>query len=143
MGSETQQGTAGEFDLSQYEMADSSVCRIKNMKGDDDFIVEGEPVVVEVYSPGSKPGIRALHKAGLASAARQMRLYRGELDKKDAVMAEEERVAKLAGFTKSISRNFPVAPETIYANPKLNWFTKQIEKHIDKDENFPQGSSGS
>lgn len=140
MDNETQ---AGEIDLSQYETADSAVMTAKNLKGDDDFLVDGEKVTVELYSSGSKEGIRALHKAGLASAARQMRLYRGELGKKDAEAAEEERVAKLTGFTKGFSTNFRIDPARVYANPKMNWFSKQVEQFIDKDSNFSKGSSGS
>jgi len=130
-------------DLAADESSDFGVLTIKNQKGDDDFIKNGEPVRVEVWSPGSKEGQRALRKAGLAAAARQVRLYRGELDKRDADNAEQERIAKLVGFTKSISRNYPHAPEEIYKRPKMGWFTKQVEEFISKDENFLQAPSES
>lgn len=131
------------LDLSQFEMSESTTITIKNQKGDDDFVVNGEPVRVEVWSSGSKEGQRALRKAGLAAAARQVRLYRGELNKNDADDAERERVVKLSGFTKSISRNFPFAPEQIYANPKMNWFTRQIEETVGEDKLFLKAPSES
>jgi len=131
------------FDLSQYEMADSFTFKVKNIQGDDYLIVGGQPVLCEVWSTGSKQGVRALHLAGLASQMRTMRMLRGELDKDDVVKADAERAAKLAAFTKSISTNFAAAPETITSNPKMNWFTKQIKEAVSKDANFSKGSTPS
>lgn len=130
--------------LEQYEIEDTSTLTIKNAKGDDDLLGnDGKPVTVTVYSSGSKQGVRALHKAGLAAQMRTMRMLRGELDKRDAEKADEERVEKLAGFTKCFSPNFPHAPADVYARPKLGYIAKQIEEHISKDGNFAKGSSGS
>lgn len=131
-------------DLSQYEIEDTSTVKLKNAKGDDYLTgKDGKPVIAEVYSSGSKQGVRALHKAGLASQMRTMRMLRGELDKKDAENADHERVDKLVGFTKSFSANFPFDPATVYANPKLGYITRQIEEHVGKDANFAKGSSES
>ena len=131
-------------DLSIYEIEDTSRLKLKNAKGDDDLPgTDGKAVYAEVYSSGSKQGVRALHKAGLASQMRTMRMLRGELDKRDAENADQERVDKLAGFTKCFSANFPFEPATVYANPKLGYIARQIEEHAGKDANFAKGSSGS
>jgi hypothetical protein len=137
----TDQPAALLFDVSQFEIEDTAVLTLKNLKGDDDLLAGGKPVTVEVYSPGSKPGVRALHKSGRASQMRLMRTMRGEIDNKDAARAEEERVEKLVGFTKSISQNFPIPPADLYANPKLNWITKQVEDFIQRDANFSKAST--
>jgi hypothetical protein len=131
--------TPGTFDLSTYEIADSAVIHLKNVFGNDALQGnDGQPVWAEVWSPGSKEGVRALHKAGLASQARLMRTMRGELDKDDAKNADSERAAKLSGFLKRFSPNFPVDPSAVFPNPKLNFISKQIEEFIGKDANFAQ-----
>lgn len=138
MSDESQQG----FDVSQFEMEDTATMTVKNIKGDDDLMVGGEPVTIELYSPGSKPGVKALQKAGRAAQFRLARTLRGDIDNKDAAKAEEERIEKLVGFTKSVSRNFPLSPADLYGNPKLNYITKQVEEFIGKDANFSKGSTG-
>lgn len=136
--------TAAPFELSAYEIVDTSIVHLKNVHGNDVLLGnDGQPVWAEVYSPGSKEGVRALHKAGLASQARLMRTMRGELDKDDAKNADTERAAKLCGFLKRFSPNFPVDAAAVFANPKLNYISKQIEEYVGKDANFAQGSSPS
>jgi hypothetical protein len=130
------------FDVSQFEMEDTATLTVKNIKGDDDLLVNGEPVTIEVYSPGSRQGVKAMQKAGRAAQFRLARTLRGDIDNKDAAKAEEERVEKLVGFTKSISGNFPVKPPDLYGNPKLGYITRQVEEFIGKDANFSRGSTG-
>jgi hypothetical protein len=137
-------GAAAAPDLSEYEIQDVSTLKLKNAKGDDDLLgSDKKPVFAEVYSSGSKAGVRALHKAGLASQMRTMRMLRGELDKRDAENADQERVDKLVGFTRGFTANFPFEPSTVYGNPKLGYIARQIEEHVSKDSNFAEGSSGS
>jgi hypothetical protein len=129
--------------LEEFETSDSTEIVIKNQKGDDDLIVDGEKVKVEIWASGSKEGQRALKKSGIAWAARQARLMRGDLDKRDADQAETERVTKLVGFTKSISKNWKASAEATYANTKLGWFTRQIEACIGEDKLFTKAPSES
>jgi hypothetical protein len=138
------QDTKAPFDISQYEMADTATLKVKNIFGND-FLLgnDGQPVTIEIYSPGSKEGVRALHKAGLAAQARVMRTMRGELDKDDALNADNEKATKLIGFTKAISPNCPITPSQIYGNSKLGYIAKQVEEFIGKDANFAKASSPS
>lgn len=131
-----------EFNLSQYELEDTSTLILKNARGDDDLIgADGvNPVTIEVYSPGSPQGVKALHKSGRAAQMRMFRSMRGEFDKDDAVNAERENVAKLAAFTKAI-HNWPVSPEDTYSNPRLCYINRQLEEFIGKLGNFTKGSS--
>ena len=130
------------FDVSAYELADTATFNLKNAARTDELVgADGvNPITVEIYSPGSPQGVRALHKS---SRSAQMRLYRslcGEVDAKDAEAAERENVEKLASFTKSIT-NWPVSPADTYANPRLLHFRQQVEEEIGKLGNFSKGSS--
>lgn len=129
------------FDLAKYELNDTATFNLKNadrtseLKGADGV----NPITVEIYSPGSPEGVRALHKAGRAAQARLYKSLRGEVDEKDAEKADAEQVAKLAGFTKSIS-NWPISPVDTYRNPRLLYIKQQVEEEIAKLGNFSKGS---
>lgn len=130
------------FDVSQYELEDTATLTVKNARGDGDLIGEDgvSPVVIEVYSPGSPQGVKALHKSSRAAQMRMFRSMRGEFDSKDAENAEREQAEKLAAFTKAIN-NFPVAPLAVYTNPRLCYINRQVEEAIGKLGNFSKGSS--
>lgn len=130
------------FDVTQFEMEDTAVLAVKNIRGDDDLLVNGEPVTIELYSAGSKQGVKALHKAGRAAQMRLTRTIRGEFDSKDAEKVDQERIEKLVGFTKAVN-NFPIegGAEAIYSNPKLGYITRQVDEFIAKDANFSKPSA--
>lgn len=130
------------FDLSKYEIEDCSTLTVQTVRGDDDLLgSDGKPVTIELYSSGSKQGVRALHKAGQQSQLRLQGMFRGKTSKTAAEDADREQVEKLIGFTKSISPNFPVAPEDLYSNPKLGYIRRQVEEHIGADANFSKAST--
>lgn len=131
------------FDVSAIELADTASLTIKNARGDDDLIVDGKPVVFEIYSPGSPQGVKALHKASRASQMRTWRMMRDQVDPADAVNAEREYAEKLAGFTASITPNLPLQPAQVYGNPRLCYIARQVEEFIGKLGNFTKGSSPS
>jgi len=132
------------FDVSQYELADTAVMTVKNSRGDDDLKgTDGQKVTVTFYSPGSEPGVKALHKSARQQQMRMFRSMRGEFDPQDATNADREQAEKLAAFTASISENFPVAPLAIYSNPRLCYWNRQAEEFIGKLGNFTKGSSES
>ena len=131
-----------DFDVSKYELDDTAVLTVKTAAGDDDLIgADGKTAVtIEVYSPGSPQGVKALHKSGRAAQMRMFRSMRGEFDKDDAVNADREQVSKLVGFTKAIN-NWPISPEATYGNPRLCYFNRQLEEFIGKLGNFTKPSS--
>lgn len=132
------------FDVSQYELEDTAVMTVKNARGDDELLgADGKPVTIEFYSPGSTPGVKALHKSARAAQMRIFASMRGEFKSDDAVNADREQAEKLAAFTKLISDNFPLAPLAIYSNPKLCYWNKQAEEFIGKLGNFSKGPSAS
>lgn len=131
-----------DFDLSAYELEDTATFQPKNARGDDDLKgTDGEPVVFEIYSPGSAAGVKALHKSGRQAQMRMFRSMRGEFDPQDAVNADREAAEKLAAFTKSISPNFPVTPLAIFTNPRLLYINRQVEEFIGKTASFSKASS--
>lgn len=131
-----------EFDLSQYELEDTATFTPKNARGDDDLLGnDGQPVVFEIYSPGSPQGVKVLHKSSRQAQMRMFRSMRGEFDSQDAVNADREAAEKLAGFTKSISANFPVPPLAVYTNPRLIYINRQLEEFLGKLGNFSKASS--
>lgn len=133
------------FDLSQYELSDTAIITLKNVRGDDDLKGnDGNPVTVEVYSPGSPEGVKATHKFSRKVALRRIRTEReGRLMDDEAEGAERDYVEKLIGFTKSFSANFPVKPADVYSNPRLAYIPKQVDEAISKYATFSKGSSGS
>lgn len=118
------------------QLADSAVLTVKNKRGDDDLVgPTGEVVQIELYSPGSPQGVKALAKSGRAAQLRTFRTFRGDTSTKDAEDADRERVEKLVSFTKSI-RGMPLTASQIYGNPKLGYIASQAEEFIGKAGNF-------
>lgn len=133
----------GEFNVSDYELQDTAEIILKDAGGVNELKGEGgELVKVEIYSPGSPEGVKALHRASRAAQLRMFRSMRGDFDKQDAVNADRERAEKLASFTKRFV-NFPVAPLDVYANPRLAYISDQVDAAIGKYANFSKGSSQS
>lgn len=132
------------FDVSQFEIADTAVLVVKNSKLDDDLIVSGKKVTIELYSPGSPQGVKALQKASRSAQLRLYRAMRGEMNQRDAEDAERENAEKLTAFTKAIN-NFPVSggAHAVYSNPRLGYISKQVEEFISKYASFSKGSSPS
>ena len=129
------------FDVSQYELEDTSVLTVQNLQRDDDLLVDGKPVLITIYGPGSAQGVKALHRAGRAAQARLQLLIRGKAEKNAAEAADAERVDKLIGITANIE-NFPIegGAAALYANPKLGDMADQVEAHFADKSNFSKAS---
>jgi hypothetical protein len=125
------------FDVSQFELEDTAWKDIENVKRTGDLLYNGKPVRICVYSPGSKQGVRALHKAGLQAQLRIQATFRGVVDKDGGAQADEERAAKLTAITASIE-NFPIpgGAAALYANHKLRDIGDQVEEFFGNKTNF-------
>lgn len=132
------------FDISKYELEETSILTVQNAKGDDDLIGEDgiNPVTIELYGGGSRQMVKAQHKAGNAAQLRIQALVRGKVDKKAAENADAEMVEKLVTCTKAIN-NFPIAAEDLYSNIKLGYITRQVQKFLDDDANFAKAPTNS
>jgi hypothetical protein len=130
-----------QFDVSQYELEDTAILTVQNVERSDDMLYQGNPVRITIYSPGSKQGVRALHRAGQQAQLRMQALFRGKVDKKAAEQADEERADKLTMLTASIE-NFPIpgGAKSIYSNPKLIDIADQVEAFFNEKSNFSKAS---
>ena len=132
------------YELSQYELQDSAVCTLKNARGDDDLRgQDGEAVTVEIFSPGSVQGRKALHKFNRPQQLRMFRMARGEVVSSDQLDSERERKVKLCDITKAFSANFPFTPDQVFGNPQLYYLADQVDAFFAKAGNFEKGSSAS
>lgn len=130
------------FDVSQFEIDETAVLEVQNIRRTGDLLYNGQPVRIRIYSPGSKQGVKALHKAGLSAQLRLRATFAGKVDKDAAQQADEERAAKLVAVTHSLE-NFPIpgGPAAIYSNPKLIDITSQAEEFFGNLANFGKGAT--
>lgn len=131
------------FDVSQFEMADTATLKVRNLRGDDYLMVDGNIVTIELYSPGSPEGVRAMHKAGQLAAMRLNSVVRGEVSKDAAEESDAEEIEKLTMFTKAIN-HFPISggARALYSNPRLRYIRSQVENFLGKSANFSKPESG-
>jgi hypothetical protein len=131
------------FDVSQFELADTATLKVRNARGDDYLMVDGQIVTIEVFSPGSPEGVRALHRAGQLAAMRLNSVVRGEVSKEAAEEADAEEIEKLTLFTKSLN-NFPIegGARALYSNPRLRYIRTQVEGFLGKPGNFSKPENG-
>jgi len=119
------------FNLSDFEARDTAILEIQNIKGDGPLLVNGQPVRVEVRSPGTSEALNAQHKIDTAASAKAFAAVRGKAVKDTVESKFSERADKLAAVTARIE-NFPVQALDLYKNPKLGWFTEQVAQfHAD------------
>ena len=129
-----------DFDLSQYELNETSVMTVRNARDDDDLIgADGKnPVTITLYGSGSEAFVKAEHKAANAAAVRLQASFRGQVVKNQSELSLAELAQKLASCTASVD-NFPIAPLDLYKNNKLSYIRKQVIRHLDADANFSKG----
>ena len=122
------------FNLAAFEAADTAILEVTDRKGEP-LLHNGQPVTIELYSPGSTEYLRATHKIATAQQTATFAAIRGK-PLKDTVEGNIHKQAeKLAACTASV-RNFPVAAFDIYANPKLGYITHQVARFIEDWANF-------
>jgi hypothetical protein len=123
-----------DFDISQFETVDTATLTVQNPKGDE-LLVNGSPVTINLYGPGSKQFVNAKYKLDNAVQTRSIALLRGKGSKNAAEETRQQQAEFYAAVTASID-NFPVNPLDLYLNPKLNYITDQVEKFLGDTENF-------
>lgn len=125
-----------DFDLSQFETLDTAALTVQNPKGDE-LLVNGKPVVINLYGPGSKQFVNAKYKLDNAVQTRSIAMLRGKQSKNAAEETRQLQAEFYAAVTSSID-NFPIegGALVLYSNPKLNYITEQVEKFLNETENF-------
>lgn len=127
-----------KFDLSQYEMTDTAVLTVQNVRGDGPLTFDGQPVRITLYGPGSTQFVQAEHRANNAQIARaQAAIGKGRAVQGQSEATARETAEKLAACTVAID-NFPIdgGPLALYSNPKLGYIRKQVEEFLRDSENF-------
>jgi len=128
-----------EFNLSDYELNETSALTVQTPAGDD-MLINGKPFIINLYGSGSPQFVKAKHKADNLSTLRVQSMFRGKTVQNAAALNDQELVEKLVACTASFE-NFPVSPADTYANPKLGYITKQVVKFLDDDANFMKKST--
>jgi len=123
--------TATAFNLADFEARDTAWLDVQSIKGDGPLVVNGQPVRIEIRSPGTREALNAQHKLETASNARTFAAMRGKAVKETVETKQGEKADKLTAVTARIE-NFPVPAHELYSNPKLGWITAQVvEFHAD------------
>lgn len=126
-----------EFNLSDFELLDTSVMTVMSKKGDEELLVDGKPVRITVYSSGSDQGVKAARKDVLRQQKTTQAIFQGKIPPNVGETAEKEQAEKLAGLTAAIE-NFPIegGALALYSNPKLGFIARQVSKFHAEDGNF-------
>lgn len=142
-GTEVQaDGTAvTKFDATPYEMLDFATLTVLNVARTEVMTHNGQPVTIDVWSPGSKQGVTYQHAANRASALKTAALFRGRMPAPKGDEQDNERVAKLVAITKEV-HNFPYegGVRAMYANPLLT-IADQVDEFYNDKANFSKPST--
>jgi hypothetical protein len=130
---------SAHFDVSDIELQDTAVLTVQNLKRDDDLLVNGKPVRITIYGPGSKQGVRATYRAQSQMQLRLMSASRGKFDKKGQEQSEAERREKLLAITAGIE-NLPFDAADLYKNQKLIDIHDQVDLFFNEKANFSKAS---
>lgn len=133
----TDQTTAASaaFNVADFEARDTAWLEVQNKKDDGPLLFNGQPVRIEVRSPGTKEAMSAQHKIDQATTAKTYAGIRGKAVKETVEGNIEQRADKLVAVTAGIE-NFPVAAKDLYSNPKLGYITEQVAKFHGDWANF-------
>jgi len=130
------------FNVADYELNDTATLILRNARDDDDLRgIDGQPVTITIYGPGSEQQARAKHKMGNRATARAQAMFRGKQNGNQSEAAEEDQIEFLSAITHSISRNFPVDPRDLYRNLKLTYIRSQVERFNADNANFSKPST--
>ena len=129
------------FDLAAFEAADTADLQVLNPKNEP-VLVEGKPVTITLYGPGSTFYAKAQARLNDALSTRSFAALRGKPLKETAEEQQLLIAEKLAACTKVIS-NFPIdgGALALYTNPKLGYITNQVSQFIEDWANFTGGSA--
>ena len=131
------ENTSAAFSLAEFEAEDTATLDVQNKKDDGPLLVNGQPVQIVLFGPGSAEFVRAEAKANQAAQARTFAALRGKPMKETPEEARQKNAEKLAACTHHLV-NFPIegGALALYNNPKLGYITAQVEKFLSDWGNF-------
>lgn len=127
-----------EFDLKDYEAAETGEMEVMGLD-EEPLMVNGEPVVLVMYGPGSKQHAAATAKATAKTRNSMMAAMRGKPIKEGDDEARKDQIEKLVACTAEV-KNFPLSAREIFTNPLLGYITDQAAKYIEDWKNFKKPS---
>jgi hypothetical protein len=98
---------------------------VQNKQDNGPLLFQGNPVRIEIRSPGTKEALRAQHKINMAETAKTFAGMRGKPVKETVEGNLEERAEKLAAITAKIE-GLPISAHELYLNPQLGYITVQV-----------------
>ena len=135
MNDQNTNASAAQFNIADFEAADTAWLDVQNKKDDGPLLFNGQPVRIEVRSPGTKEAMSAQHKIDTSNQAKTFAALRGKAVKDTVDGQIEQRADKLAAVT-GVIENFPVTAKELYSNPKLGYITAQVGKFHEDWSNF-------
>lgn len=121
--------------LADLEARDTAWLEVQNKQDDGPLLFNGQPVRIEIRSPGTREALQAQHKADQARTAATYAAMRGKPVKETIEGKIAQNVEKLVAVTARIE-NLPFSPEEIYSNPKLGYITSQVSSFHGDWANF-------
>lgn len=113
--------------LGDLEASDTAWLEVQNKKDDGPLMFSGQPVRIQVRSPGTREALSAQHKQEQAQTAKTFAAMRGKPTKETVDDKIKVGAEKLAAVTAQIE-NLPVSPVELYGNPKLGYIAEQVAK---------------
>lgn len=127
-----------KFDISALELNDEGTVTIFDASGDNELLVEGQPVTITVYGQGSKQYVIAKHKLDNANTLMMTSLLQKKASNANRAEEATKNAAEfLASVTKMLN-NLPIegGALALYSNPKLKYITDQVDKYLGEAANF-------
>lgn len=118
---------AAQFNVADFEARDTAILEVENKKGDGPLLFNGQPVRIEVRSPGTREAMNAQHEIDTANTTKTYAAMRGKVTKETVVDKIAQGAKKLAAITASIE-NFPISAKELYENPKLGYISEQVSR---------------
>jgi hypothetical protein len=140
-----QANPSGAFDLAQFEAKDWATLTVLNPKTLEPLIgADGKPVEIDMYGPASEQYLRieTQIERDRNTALIQKVTKAGKTSDGDDELQRAIRTKKLIACTREI-RNFPVAPEDLFKNPRLGYIANQAAQFMEVWGHFlPEPSAG-
>lgn len=121
--------------LADLEARDTAWLEVQSKQDDGPLLFNGQPVRIEVRSPGTREALEAQHKQEQAQTTKTFAAMRGKPVKEtvnDKIAATAE---KLAAVTASID-GLAISPVELYKNPRLGYIAEQVQRFHGDWANF-------
>jgi hypothetical protein len=124
-----------EFNLVAFEAPETATLEVMDARGEPLIGEGGQPVLIDLYGPGSEAYAKAQARIDQANTARTFQALRTGKSKDGDENSKRLHAEKLASCTARI-HHFPIDPLALYQNPRLGYITNQVARFIEDWANF-------